>query len=36
VCVLDSRPRQIDRDTVDLLHDLAALAEIELSKSPAH
>ena len=36
VCVLDSRPRQIDRDTVGLLHDLAALAEIELSKSPAH
>src|SRR5262245_41961341 len=36
VCVLDSRPRQIDRETVGLLHDLAALAEIELSKSPAH
>jgi phosphoribosyl 1,2-cyclic phosphodiesterase len=32
VCVLDNRPRQIDTDTVGLLHDLAALAEIELSK----
>jgi phosphoribosyl 1,2-cyclic phosphodiesterase len=35
VCVLDNRPRQIDSDTVGLLHDLAALAEIELSK-PQH
>jgi hypothetical protein len=32
VCVLDNRPRQIDTDTVGLLHDLAAIAEIELSK----
>ena len=32
VCVLDNRPRQIDADAVGLLHDLAALAEIELSK----
>jgi phosphoribosyl 1,2-cyclic phosphodiesterase len=35
VCVLDNRPRQIDTDTVDLLHDLATLAEIELSKPQA-
>jgi DNA-binding response OmpR family regulator len=32
VCVLDKRPRQIDAGMVDLLHDLAALAEIELQK----
>jgi phosphoribosyl 1,2-cyclic phosphodiesterase len=36
VCVLDNRPRQIDTDTVGLLHDLAALAAIELSKPQAH
>jgi len=32
VCVLDSRPRQIDDDSISLLHDLAALAELELRK----
>ena len=32
VCVLDNRPRQIDAISVSLLHDLAALAELELSK----
>jgi GAF domain-containing protein len=32
VCVLDNRPRQIDDNSVSLLHDLAALAELELSK----
>ena len=32
VCVLDNRPRQIDDNSVSLLHDLAALAELELRK----
>jgi len=32
VCVLDNRPRQIDDNSVSLLHDLAALAESELRK----
>jgi phosphoribosyl 1,2-cyclic phosphodiesterase len=32
VCVLDNRPRQIDENSVSLLHDLAALAELELRK----
>jgi GAF domain len=30
VCVLDNRPRQIDDNSLSLLHDLAALAELEL------
>jgi len=29
---LDNRPRQIDDNSVSLLHDLAALAELELRK----
>lgn len=33
VCILDIRPRQIDAEAIALLHDLAALAEQELSKS---
>jgi GAF domain-containing protein len=32
VCVLDNRPRQVDDNSVHLLHDLAALAELELRK----
>jgi phosphoribosyl 1,2-cyclic phosphodiesterase/DNA-binding response OmpR family regulator len=32
VCVVDNRPREVDTDMIDLLHDLAALAEIELQK----
>jgi DNA-binding response OmpR family regulator len=33
VCVLDNRPREVDTDMIGLLHDLAALAEIELQKT---
>jgi GAF domain-containing protein len=32
VCVLDNRPRQIDAEAVNLLRDLAALAEVELCR----
>jgi hypothetical protein len=32
VCVLDDRPRQIDAEAISLLHDLAVLAELELSR----
>jgi GAF domain-containing protein len=32
VCVLDNRPHQIDAEAVDLLRDLAALAEVELGR----
>ena len=32
LCVLDSRPREVDTDMIGLLHDLAALAEIEPQK----
>jgi len=32
VCVLDNRPRQIDENSLSLLRDLAALAELELRK----
>jgi len=34
VCVLDNRPREVDTDMIGLLHDLAALAEIEPQKPP--
>jgi hypothetical protein len=30
--VLDNRPREVDTDMIGLLHDLAALAEIEPQK----
>lgn len=32
VCVLDNRPRQFDAEAVNLLRDLAALAEVELCR----
>ena len=32
ICVLDNRPRQIDENSLRLLRDLAALAELELHK----
>ena len=32
LCVLDNRPRQVDAEAVSLLHDLAALAEMELCR----
>ena len=31
--MLDNRPREVDIDMIGLLHDLAALAEIELQKT---
>jgi hypothetical protein len=31
---LDNRPHQIDAEAVDLLRDLAALAEVELGRPP--